>query len=505
MVRSIPPQVVSSESPSNLQDSSGGNNQHRPKGLKNVGNTCYANAALQCLLSTALTQAIVDPKASSIFRRYSSNPNLLLESSSEGEIDDKCKWLTTELKSIALEYHDDTHVSPSNPLAAWFLRSDPIVNPEKITRYPNRLSNCLRPYQQEDAHEFLRHLLSTLVMNGQNRQLSSLFDGLLESAVTCQTCGRPSLTRDRYMDLSLDIQNSNTLVHALQEFTSSELLSGENKVFCEYCSVKRSATKALRLATAPSILVCHLKRFAFDRRGSLYRLSKRVDFPLQLEIGDYMSKVNMARPPPYELVAVLVHQGRSCESGHYVAFVKNNGNWYCCNDEHVQKVDTETVLKQQAYILMYEVADMRENHGYPSPNKAACTRAWREENMPRATSSMFCGLGDYFFSKDCCYFNSQVYEVVIDDTCRVRSKGSSRKMGHHEDWETVGESTLESDETRIRRTSSSNGGPYRKTKRLARHNSFSTKSSKGNIPEYMPVSVKKRGSSNGRPPRRPPV
>jgi len=48
-----------------------------PVGFKNVGNTCYANAALQCILSTALSHALLDPNSTQIFRRYSSNPGLL--------------------------------------------------------------------------------------------------------------------------------------------------------------------------------------------------------------------------------------------------------------------------------------------------------------------------------------------------------------------------------------------------------------------------------------------
>jgi len=41
-----------------------------------------------------------------------------------------------------------------------FVRHD-VVDPGSITRHVNRLSPYLRPYQQEDAHDFLRALLST--------------------------------------------------------------------------------------------------------------------------------------------------------------------------------------------------------------------------------------------------------------------------------------------------------------------------------------------------------
>jgi hypothetical protein len=425
-----------------------------PKGLTNVGNTCYANAALQCLLSTALIHALLDPKTVPILRRYSSNPNLLsmgsgsVDSSDEEKCDDdfddeedgilkvvdsqgmtlssgqtaytpkqtnkrkvkkkkkqhhnpcedeakrkererrkmedNCKWLTRELTSITQEYMEEPRPTVQSSFASsfgsggrssmigWLSSStnDPpqqspqsVVDPGSITRHPDRLSQCLRPYQQEDAHEFLRALLSTLVMNGQNKQLSSLFDGLLESSVTCQTCGRASLTRDRYMDLSLDINDVEitTLDDALYEFTKTELLTDDNAVFCQKCRKKRTVNKGLRLATAPSILVCHLKRFAFNDYGRLVRLHKRIEFPTRLEIGGFMSNLNKARPPPYDLVGILVHQGQTCASGHYLAFVKKNREWFKCNDSEVTRVDESTVMMQQAYILMYEVAEMREN------------------------------------------------------------------------------------------------------------------------------------------------
>lgn len=475
-----------------------------PPGLKNVGNSCYANAALQCLLSTALPHALLDERNAHIIRRHSFNRKLLVNGSGsvdsedgstiaggnsclsgmsglgcvdededgvilaraiegdshdmlgelraspsrtskrnrkrlsnynnnnnddtstvasgstlysdmyhvmksreqkknksqpDAEADLLCTWLTQELTQITREYTTPPHslrtekrynrmnknggrgnnVSPTSFINTMFggMKSSNdnrnamqmksrIVDPGSITRHVHKISPCLRPYQQEDAHEFFRSLLSSLTMHGQNARLSSLFDGLLESSVTCQTCKKTSLTRDRYMDLSLDIADGNikTLEKAFEKFTKDETLSHDNMVTCSRCKVKRVVTKGLRLATAPTMLVINYKRFAYDNYGRLCRLSKPVDFPLRLTIGDYMSRANRGKPPPYTLVAVLVHRGRSCDHGHYFAYVLKGKDWYLANDAEVTKVDVEEVLRAQAYVLVYEVEGMKEKHNF---------------------------------------------------------------------------------------------------------------------------------------------
>jgi Ubiquitin carboxyl-terminal hydrolase len=416
-----------------------------PKGLENVGNTCYANAALQCLLSTSLSHALLEPDMLTIFRRYASNSNLLAMGS--GSVDsqegdearqierlsrreqrrkrretkkykEKSEWLARQLTQISREY-----VFPDADNKSWFFGpASTIVNPGSITKHPDRLSKCLRPYMQEDAHEFMRALLSTLTMNGLNKKLSSLFDGLLESAVTCQICNSSSLTRDRYMDLSLNISINEvkSLADALTEFTKTEILDEDNMVMCTCCRKKQPVSKGLRLATAPSILVCHLKRFAFDNYGRMIRLPKHVSFPLKLEIGDYMSKVNKAKPPPYELMGVLVHQGRSCDSGHYLSYVKRQNNWYRVNDHLVTKVSIDVVLSQQAYILIYQVVGMHHSsiQRFTKQNR----QSWRHEDISEAAPH-FEGsrVPDSNFSKYS-LFNllctvSEANEAILRDFC----------------------------------------------------------------------------------------
>lgn len=507
-----------------------------PKGLLNVGNTCYANAALQCLLSTALTPALLDPKAVDNFRSYSLNSALLPlpngesldRSNSQDSCDSKCdlkselqsesrkeskrkkrayrklqhssQWLTRELTNMTKEY--------TSPLVAvnhsWWMPSSSmsgvVINPANITKHPDKLSDCLRPYQQEDAHEFLRALLSTLTMNGHNTQLSSLFDGLLESAVTCIACRHSSMTRDRYMDLSLDISHSTTLsiADALDEFTKTEVLDGDNCVHCENCNEKQQVTKGLRLATAPSILVCHLKRFAFDRYGCMSRINKRVDFPQELLIGDYMSKMNKSKPPPYDLVGVLVHEGSSCDSGHYLAYVKAGGDWYKANDSVIEKVDLDVVLSQQAYVLLYEVAGLRLHtvaddkqeakvlisipvHSQPEV-AAKVENPTVTEPVPATLSSslvsLLCGasaLNEYIMRDFCCRHDTKDegtdLELTITDKLSLTEMASRGQVRMHRKGSSVNNlKALESHATRSYRASTLS--PHRR-ERFNRLRSFS--------------------------------
>jgi ubiquitin C-terminal hydrolase len=59
-----------------------------------------------------------------------------------------------------------------------------------------------------------------------------------------------------------------------------------------------------------------------------------VEAPLRDNLGDTR----------YDLYAVIVHQGRS-DSGHYVAFVKRESQWYNFNDEYYDPVRDIDVLK----------------------------------------------------------------------------------------------------------------------------------------------------------------
>jgi ubiquitin carboxyl-terminal hydrolase 4/11/15 len=43
--------------------------------------------------------------------------------------------------------------------------------------------------------------------------------------------------------------------------------------------------------------------------------------------------------------------------GHYTAYAKNNGKWYCFDDSRVNEEDPKNVVTDAAYMLLYKRRD----------------------------------------------------------------------------------------------------------------------------------------------------
>ena len=97
------------------------------------------------------------------------------------------------------------------------------------------------------------------------------------------------------------------------------------------------------------------------RSGSSLRTSSSSDGAAAMDISDVepaKSKEEIAelakgaagaecgdnKTGRYELFAVITHQGRTAEGGHYVAWVKKNSKkWLVFDDETVAEIDAERV------------------------------------------------------------------------------------------------------------------------------------------------------------------
>lgn len=188
----------------------------------------------------------------------------------------------------------------------------------------------------------------------------------------------------------------------LYQFTSMELLMGNNKLLCENCTEKKqkyqkettsaekkaegvytNARKQLLISAVPAILILHLKRF--HQAGlSLRKVNRHVDFPLMLDLAPFCSatckNVSVGGKVLYGLYGVVEHSG-SMKGGHYTAYVKvrtpsrklleyitgkknvpglkepdseSASQWVHVSDTYVQVVPESRALSAQAYLLFYE-------------------------------------------------------------------------------------------------------------------------------------------------------
>ncbi|KAJ0805520.1 putative ubiquitinyl hydrolase 1 [Helianthus annuus] len=305
----------------------------QPCGLKNCGNSCYANAVLQCLIYTPPLTAY------------------LLEGLHSKACEKRGWCFTCEFESLVKKAKDG--ISPLSPI-------------RMLTHIENVGSN-LGHGKEEDAHEFLRYVIDALqsvcIKESKRKSLNSLeeettligltFGGYLRSKIMCMKCGGKSEQHERMMDLTVEIEGDvRTLEEALYMFTSTEILDGENKYKCNRCKSYEKAKKKFTLLEAPNVLTIALKRF---QSGKFGKLNKSVRFPEILDMAPYVSGTS-DKSPIYSLYGVVVHVDtmNAAFSGHYVSYVKNFQNrWFKFDDSIVKEVDLHHVLTKGAYMLLY--------------------------------------------------------------------------------------------------------------------------------------------------------
>ncbi|CAH9078369.1 unnamed protein product [Cuscuta europaea] len=308
----------------------------RPFGLTNCGNSCYANAVLQCLAFT--------PPFTAYFLQGFHAKGCAIRAKKE--------WcFTCEFESLVLNAKGG-----NSPLS-----------PSRIISHLENIGSSLGNGREEDAHEFLRYVIETMqsiclkeggvhapsTLEEQTSLIGFTFGGFLRSKIECLRCGGKSEKHERMMDLTVEIDGDiATLEGALKQFTHTEVLDGENKYHCTRCKSYEKARKKLKILEAPNVLTIALKRFQSGKYG---KLNKMITFPEILNLASYMSGTS-DKSPIYRLYGVIVHLDvmNAAFSGHYVCYVKNFQNkWFKVDDSTVKPVELERVLSKGAYMLLY--------------------------------------------------------------------------------------------------------------------------------------------------------
>ncbi|KZV31826.1 Ubiquitin-specific protease 6 [Dorcoceras hygrometricum] len=353
-------------------------------GLVNLGNTCYMNSTIQCLHFA--------PELKSALIKY-------LPSVRSNEVDLSTHQLTVATRELFNEL--DKNVKPVAPMR--FLTDAE----ECWTQLLYTLSLSLKSTSSSEGADAVKRL----------------FGIDLVSRVHCAESGEESTESESVYSLKCHIsQEVNHLHEGLKHGLKSELEKASPSLGRSAIYTKDSRINDL----PRYLTVQFVRFFWKRETNQKAKILRKVDYPLELDVHDFCSddlrkrlevprrvlrdeegkklglktsgssststtkdiKMTDAEEPLnvreessksepeqgttpekeqhltgiYDLVAVLTHKGRSADSGHYVAWVKQeNGKWIQFDDDNPIPQREEDIIRlsgggdwHMAYICMYK-------------------------------------------------------------------------------------------------------------------------------------------------------
>lgn len=348
----------------------------KPVGLLNHGVTCYMNSAIQAIIHVPAIQHYLN-------EIYQGKHNKTLPPRSVSHV---LAELSQKMWGLESGHgHHDGNKKKNKHLPKY-------INPKRIVQRLDDINCMMSEWQQEDSHEYFMSLMSRLQEDStpKGKKLNEsivydIFGGLLSQSVTCQNCNHISKTKQEFYDLSLGLSkkrkgsssvtmpenetdehptNKYSIEKSIKDFFAAELIKLDRKdknsgYYCEHCKERNIATKVSTIDISPETLTIHLKRFKFNGNSSS-KLKQSISYSKYLDLSEF-STTN--EPIKYQLIAVIVHEGRSISSGHYIAHcLQPDGNWSTYDDEYINSINEREALNDpSAYFLIYTKLTPKSN------------------------------------------------------------------------------------------------------------------------------------------------
>jgi|GEM_PF-6830175 len=287
--------------------------QSCPIGLTNCGNTCWMNACLQCL-----------------FNMEGFNQEVI-----------KVPYPTCSLgASYVTVYKTYTHTKEVLPTTLL----DPF-----ITQLNKRMGGTAGVQQdsQEGMTTLLDALLSSKDSEGATQKLllqesQSIKD--LDGTIKTSAPQEPAV----YLSLRVSLgQEQYGLENLLHHYFADDPV--------EWGPELKIHNRKPSLMHLSDYLIITVGIFATDFTSDTLQKQKiywKGTVPEILDMDAFIDAQQKTLPTQYQLIGVVVHMG-GLNSGHYVAYINKNNQWFYCNDDTIHPLSSLT-FSGEPYIIFYK-------------------------------------------------------------------------------------------------------------------------------------------------------
>ena len=366
------------------------NNNNGQFGLANVGNSCFLNSTVQCLVGT-------DGLREYFSQKYElKNGTIINKFQIDLEFAKQNKNFKTKSKKI-LTLHwqklieklwngpdsEHEHCSVVNPLP-FYKQLAIVANESKKELAFNGTQNDFQEFLillLEALHDSLSRETKMSITGSDRNDMDKidrmsyenyilhfekdmsifveLFVGQIYTKIVGVECTHVSERCDPIQFFPLVVPESSrdvSLEYLLKDYSSETILDGDEKWFCDKCNQKVKAISKISIWRLPQYLILSLGRYQYV--PSLHKRNTKIDYPLEnLNMSPFYSGFE-SNSLKYNLYAVGLHIGNPM-GGHYISFRKNpDNNWYNFNDQSVSQISPNVVVNPGAYCLFYKRSDL---------------------------------------------------------------------------------------------------------------------------------------------------
>jgi ubiquitin C-terminal hydrolase len=324
-----------------------------PRGLFNLGSTCYLNTLVQCLVSSdRFTRYIenVQTHQDAHIARVIQNLIRLMKNSKDmqGALmpADVIRAFQMVFSFMNITTQNDMHEMYTYTIDRLNqeLKTDlPPTTPVELdaaappTLYDKLRAKCTRAWRQQIQHEY--------------SPLREMMYGMTISQIRCNNCQyiHHNLQTFNVWEIAMvDSTAEMSLQDLFQASCQSEMLT---EWTCSECKQTIPSERMTQIWSLPPLLVFTLQRFKRNGNGSISKHRGHVSIPESIALQGLEDYKNDEKKQ-YELKSIGMHQG-DVNGGHYYSISKRMNAWHVINDANVSSKHIN-VPSSDVYMLFYE-------------------------------------------------------------------------------------------------------------------------------------------------------